>query len=404
VQEQKVLLARQPICDVNREIVAYELLYRFNDGRPPIGIDEDEATSQVLINAFNVSGVESITGGVPAFVNFTDNLLNILPPIDPQLLYIEILENIEVTPELIEKVKELKHLNYKIVVDDFIWDDKYKPLLELTDIVKLEVPAMSRNQLKTTIINLAPYDVELLAEKVETMDEFLFCKKLGCSLFQGFFLYKPQLMKGNQLTSNKLPVLKLMAELQNPDASVPEISGTITRDAALSFKLLKLINSAEFRRSVEVTTISTAVSLLGINRLKSWACLLAMTKLEDKPKSLLLASLQRAEFCEQIANKVAPDQADQFYMIGMLSCLELFFDVTIESVVHELPLAPDSIDALISRRGLAGLALDTALKYEKYKLTEVQWSKLQELDLKQPDLNTIFINSTEKARGMLADL
>lgn len=398
------LLARQPICDVNKEIVAYELLYRFEDGTINSSIDGNTATSQVLINTFSLGECENITGGLPAFVNFTDKLLDFLPPIAPELLNIEILEDIEVTPELVAKVQEIKDRGYKIALDDFIWDDKYKPLLELTDIVKLEVPAMTRTQLREAISKLAKYEVVLLAEKIETLDEYQFCKDLGCSLFQGYFLYKPNIVQGATLSSNKATVLKLIAELNQQDADVDSIKTIITQDSELSFKLLSLINSAELRRSVEVTSIATAVALLGITRLKSWATMLAMTKLEDKPKSLLAISLQRAYFCEHVASIFNEKLAEKFYMIGMLSCLDLFFDISIQDLMKKLPLDEESKEALTEYRGLLGLILKTATLYEKFKLPDVPWAQLRELGLTQNDVNTIFIDSHVKANAMIDSL
>lgn len=398
------LLARQPICNVNKEIVAYELLFRFEDGTINSSVDGDKATSQVLINAFSLGECDRITGGLPAFVNFTSRLLENLPPIASELLNIEILEDIEITPELLTKVKEIKAKGYKIVIDDFVWDDKYKPLLELTDIVKLEVPAMNRTELREAIAKLGKYQVELLAEKIETQDEYLFCKKLGCTLFQGYFLYKPNIVEGATLSSNKAAVLNLIAELNQSDADVNSVTSIITRDADLSYKLLSLINSAEFRRSVEVSNINTAVSLLGITRLKSWASMLAMAKLEDKPKSLLAISMQRAIFCESVAAIFTPQLAEKFYMIGMLSCLDLFFDISIHDLMEKLPLDEESKSALIEYQGLLGLILKTATFYERFKLLEVPWRQLRELGLDQNEVNTIFIESNVKANTLLESI
>lgn len=398
------LLARQPICDLNKEIVAYELLYRFEDGTINSSVDGNKATAQVLINTFSLGECEHITGGLPAFVNFTDHLLDFLPPIAPELLNIEILEDIDITPELLSKVQEIKSKGYKIVIDDFIWDDKYKPLLEMTDIVKLEVPAMNRRELKETITKLRKYQVELLAEKIETQEEYLFCKELGCTLFQGFFLYRPNIVKGATLSSNKMSVLKLITELNQSDADVRSISTIITQDSDLSYKLLSLINSAEFKRSVEISNINTAVSLLGLTRLRSWASMLAMAKLDDKPKSLLMISLQRAIFCENVAAIFSPHLAEKFYMIGMLSCLDLFFDVSINQLMQKLPLDDESKAALTEYQGLLGLILKTATLYEKFKILDVPWRQLRELGLNQNEVNTIFIDSNVKANALLESI
>lgn len=400
--QKTILLARQPICNVDKEIVAYELLFRYEDGSAPSNLDGDQATSQVLLNAFCEGGVTSVTGGKPAFVNFTENLLEQLPPFDPERLYIELLEDIKITDDLVEKIKILKENHFKIAIDDFVWDDSYRPVLEYTDIVKLEVPAMNRQQLQTTVRNLKLYDVSLLAEKVETHEEFEQCKELGCTLFQGYFLFKPQIVEGKKLSSAKLAVLKLIADLQDPEASVAEITTAINRDPVLSFKLLALVNSAAFRRPCEVNNISTAVSLLGVNRLRSWASMLAMGSLDDKPESLQLIALQRAEFCDLIAEVIAPAKRDQFYMIGLLSSLDLFFDIELSTLVKELPLDADSKLALIEYAGDAGLALKTAKFYESFRLSDVNWSTFHELGMRQQDLHTMYLKSNVQANALLS--
>ncbi len=398
------LLARQPICDVDKEIVAYELLFRFEDGTINNTVDGDSATSQVLINAFSLGESDSITGGLPAYVNFTDKLLEVLPPVNPELLYIEILENIEINDHLIARIRELKAKGYKIVLDDFVWFDKYKPLLELADIVKLEIPAMGRTELRGAIANLRRYPVELLAEKIETLEEFEFCKKLGCTLFQGFFLYKPNLVAGQVLSSNKMSVLSLITALNDPDADVDTITSVITRDSGLSFKLLALINSAQLRRSVEVTSIATAVSLLGLERLKSWATVLTMTKLDDKPKSLLAISLQRAYFCELLAKTFALEQPEKFYMTGMLSSLDLFFDTPIQELITKLPLDAECKAALAEHQGLLGLVLQTAKLYEQFRLQDVPWKALRDLGLQRHDIDKVFVDSNTSANALIASL
>jgi EAL and modified HD-GYP domain-containing signal transduction protein len=168
----------------------------------------------VLLNTFCESGINSITGGLPAFINFTESLLEHLLVFDPESLCIEILEGVEITEELIEKVNDLKEHGFKIAVDHFVWNEKYKPLLELCSYVKLDISTQSRAALKATVMNLAPYQVDILAEKVETIDEFLYCKKLGCSLYQGYFLFKPQIVEGEKLSTAKVAVLDLLSEIQ----------------------------------------------------------------------------------------------------------------------------------------------------------------------------------------------
>lgn len=391
--EKNVLLARQPIYDTQQELVAYELLFRPEDKSDMPSFDGNMATSRVLLNAFTEGDIESVTGNKPAFVNFTKELLLSPPPFNPELIVVEVLEDIIIDNDVVEAIKDLKRKGYRIALDDFVMDERYQPLLPLADIIKLELPAMTADELKNAISALKPFSSTLLAEKIETAKDYHLCKDLGCDLFQGYFLSKPEIIKGRKLPQNKIAVLQLIGELQNPAVNIKELNAIISRDPTLSFKLLKLVNSASYRRAVHIESIHMAIMMIGISKIKSWSSLLALSKMSDKPASLKQISLSRAKLCELLSQKISPDQSDLYFTTGLLSSLDVYFDTPLSELLLSIPLEKTISDALLHYRGKAGLAVHTAKHYEQSKWQAIHWSLLERFGISKIELNRLYIES-----------
>ena len=400
MDNENVLLARQPIYDKKREVAAYELLFRPTEGESFASLGGTVATSRVLLNAFADNEIEAITSGLPAFVNFTEELIHTPPPFSSEHLVIEILEDIPVTPELIAGITKLKKLGFKIALDDYIPDPSLEPLLALADIIKLELPAIKEDDLPHVVESLKPYNATLLAEKIEDYATFKRCKDLGCELFQGFFLSKPILVKGKKMPQNKMAIMQLLGQVQDPEIEIKQLVEVIKQDPMLSFKLLKLVNSAAYQRSNEVETIQKAVMILGLAKIKSWATLLSLSSLEDKPSSLKQLALQRARFCELIAEHLEPKQSDLYFTAGLLSCLDGFLDQSLSDILSSLPLDPTLNDALLSYQGLPGLALRTLLLYEKSLWGAIDWQELQKVEIDKAVLCQIYLASIEWADNL----
>jgi EAL and modified HD-GYP domain-containing signal transduction protein len=403
MDKQDILLARQPIYDRNLAIIGYELLFRENDNAPISVFDGNRATSRVLLSLFTETDLASVTGGLPAFVNFTAELLNSTPIFNPQAIIIEVLEDIEITDQIVTNLKSLKKKGYTLALDDFIMDERYEPILELVDIIKLELPEMNDQELIDTINSLKKYKVKLLAEKIETQAEFNRCKELGCDMFQGYFLSKPETIKGKKIAAGKLSIIGLISEIQDPNVDMTGLTNIITKDPALSFKLLKLINSAAFKRANTIESIHKAITLLGIDKIKSWVSLLALSKLDDKPESLHFLALVRALMCEKLAEFISPYEKEKFYTVGLLSCLDAFFDQNIEEIVQNIKLDPVISAALLSNQGGAGLALETTLNFEQSQWQKLNWSKLSQYELNMKIISNIYYECSTLALSLQED-
>ena len=364
VSGSECFLGRQPIYDADREIRAYELLYRRNatDDRA-VFTDGDQATSEVLLVAFLEIGLPTVSPEQPVFVNHTSNLLTTNPMAPPDRCVIEVLEDVAINAESIASLKRLRSLGYRLALDDFVYSDDLLPLLQLAQYVKLDLRALSADELRDHVRLLKRYPVKIIAEKVETEEEFESSKALECDLFQGYYLRKPEVLRGRRIPANHLSALSLLIECMNPNQSAASISAVLARDAALLYGLLRLANSALYGRSLEIRSAVQAVSLLGTERVLSWASLLVLSGFDNCPIGYLGFALQRARACEILATAYGqtPHLA---YMAGLLSTLDSILNAPLANIIEPLPLDPPLRGAILRHEARLGQILDAVLCYE----------------------------------------
>ncbi|MDP2139202.1 MAG: HDOD domain-containing protein [Gammaproteobacteria bacterium] len=395
------LLARQPIYDGNLNISAYELLFRSDHNNHATVLDGDSATSQVMLNAFNELDISEVVQHYPAYINFTRNLILNPPPFDRNRFVIEVLETIEVDDELIIHLQALKNNGYTIALDDFLYESKWDPVLRIADIVKLDVLALDVKELERHVQLLKPFNVVLLAEKVETHEMFHYCKALGFTLFQGYFLSKPEQISGRKVPANKLVVMNLLAQIQNPNAELSEIAGIIANDPVLSVKLIRLVNSAAFSARREIASLQHAVSLLGLRHVKSWATLLSLSSMSDKPHALSLHTMSRARMCQLVAECfTSPSQSDAYFTTGLLSNLDAFFDMELSQIVTTMPLSQEVVDGLLAGKGNLGLILSSVIANEQARWPDIDWLALKHLNVSENDIEKAYLASLQWAEEM----
>jgi len=394
----QALLARQPIYNQALEVYAYELLFRGDASSLNAEFScGDKATSQVILNAFGEAGLESICGQHPAFINFTKNLILDLPPFDPKHYVIEILEDIEVDDDLISALKAAKKAGAQLALDDFILDKNSAPLLTMVDIVKVDVLALTHEQIERFAKVFIPRNLVLLAEKVETHEMYQFCKDLGFQLFQGYFLSRPQIVEGKSMPDSKVVVLRLIKEMQDPEISVTQLTQILSQDPQMSYKLLKLVNSAAFARISKCTSLQQAITLLGLAHIRSWATLLALGNLDDKPMALRQASLERAILCEKIGREMKEFPAHDYYTVGLFSLLDAFLDRPILEIIKSLQLPSNMEEALVSGNSSLGLSLDTARCFQEGRLADIQTERLIQYGLDVETMDQLYKASLQEA-------
>lgn len=361
-------IGRQPIFNNSLELYGYELLYRPHDTEGVVNVDGDQATSQVLLNSFVEMGINELVGEHKAFVNLTRHFVvnhDLIIPFSSDQLVLEVLEDIESDKEVVQAVTQLKERGYVIALDDFVFRESLRPLIELADIIKIDILAHEREELQACVRELRQYPLQLLAEKVETHDDFDFCKALGFDLYQGFFLCKPKTLSGRRLPGNHLTTMQLLAKLQNPELEISELEKLISMDITLTYKLLRYINSAAFSVRNKIESIHHAIVYLGLYEIKNWASLVALASINDKPNELFVTTLTRARMCELICEHSGSGNKGSAFIVGLFSTLEAIMEAPMEELLKNIPLISEASEALLNKSGTYADMLSTTIAYER---------------------------------------
>ena len=403
-QSSQLLLARQPIFDRNTKVVAYELLFRAVNPERADVVDGDFATSAVLENAFMNLSIDDVIGDHKAFINFTPRLLEMEIPIEPARCVIEVLEDVEVTDALLESLKRAKQKGHLVALDDFEYNEALQPLVDLADIIKLDVLALTDSELVDAVGRLSAYGVTLLAEKIETNEMLRHCLDLGFEMFQGNFLSKPEPITGRKLAANKIVVLELLTKLQEPSSNFKDLELLISQDPALGLKTLRLVNSAYYGPRHQIESLSHAIAYLGMDALRSLASLLVVSGLSDKPDALRDFALERAKFCELLGRKVKEAEASVFYSVGLLSTMDAYFDQPLEEILGNMSLRPDVKAALLDREGELGAVLALVERVQRGELEAIVWDRLADFDLSPQVVNELYMEVIQWQRQVSVEL
>jgi EAL and modified HD-GYP domain-containing signal transduction protein len=348
------LLARQPIMDESRRVLGYELLYR--------GLRESKesfdttATARVICETLSHIGAERVVGPARMFINLGQDLLEsgaveVLASVLPAGQgVIEILEGVEASAEGLKAVARLRSQGVLVALDDFAFQPGVMPFLDHADYVKVDVLAAGA-RLGSLADRLKPLGIPLIAEKVESLAVAKTCADLGFQYFQGYFFARPEEQDGERVGVQAHSVITLLSELQRPEGAPAKLAETIGRDVALSHQILRLANSAAFRRRRAVSSLIDAVVLLGQDVIRQWASLLLMARLAThKPRELLSMALVRARLCQKIGEPLKEIEPNVLFTAGLLSVLDALLDKPMVAVVNELPLGDNLRDALLGEK------------------------------------------------------
>ena len=391
---RQVYIGRQPILDVSLDVFGYELLFRGNIESSGARIGEaDSATSRVLLNAFVEIGLDNLCRGKYAFFNLTRDFIvnNVEFPFPGDRVAIEFLEDEEIDDQLITAAKAWQDRGYLLALDDFEWRDDAIPLLKFADIVKLDVMALGPERMKEHVAKLRAFpQLKVLAEKIETPDEFAAYKAMGCDYFQGYFFSKPDTVQSETLADNKIAVLRLLQKLAEPNVGPRELEAIVRTDVAMTYKLLKCVNSAFYGANVKLESINRAIIYMGVDAVRNWVRMLALSGLDDRPTELARTALIRARLCEEVARELRgglnPDAA---FTAGLFSMLEALMNAPLTKVMKDLPLSENVRDALVDGRGPLGELLKHVIYFEKGEVNQLASSKLTPAEWNQYFVNAI---------------
>ncbi|MGR5001751.1 EAL and HDOD domain-containing protein [Vibrio celticus] len=367
-------VARQPILNRKKNTLGYELLFRDGERNAyPAHIESNRATYRLIVENFLSVGLNPSIPSSRCFINFPyQSLIRRLPLSLPKdKVVVEILETCQPTDELLEAVKELYQAGYMIALDDFTSTPEWERFLKYTHIVKLDIMQMGLDEACDLVKAHQGKKFSFLAERVETEQEFQQAKEAGFKFFQGYFFSKPEIIKTKYISPEQVIAMELFQEVCKPDVDFQRVESIVAKDVALSYKLLRFVNTMSPRLEVTISSFRQALVYLGQEKLKMFVALAVASYVSDKkPKELYGLSLQRAQFCQRMSRYQAFEgHTEQAFMIGLFSLLDALLDLSLENLVEQLPLCKSIKVALLRREGPYGtlLALEESFEHADWQ-------------------------------------
>lgn len=394
----EVFVGRQPICDSALEVAAFELLYRSDGENRAKMRDGDAAFACVAMNTLADVGLERLVGNRPAYINATERVLvdQLYKVVPPESMVIEVLESVLPSDKVVAAIRRARGLGYRIALDDFVPGDPRASMLDLADVIKVDLERIDHSELQAFAKSLQHPQRKLLAEKVEAWDVFRKCKTYGYELFQGYFFCVPEIVRKKTLHPDRLTLLRLFVRLQDVNATIEELEELVQHDPGLSYKILRLVNSALYSTVREVESIRHAVALLGLHRVRECVAMLLLALVEEKPSELLREALARAALARLIAQSTKRADPEKCYTAGLLSLLDAVMDMPLDVLLAQLPMLVDVRVALLERTGEIGRILNGAVACERSDVAQ-----LETLGFDIPMVQAHFLDALDFSRDAL---
>ena len=357
-------LARQPILNLDQSVAGYELVYPRREADAG-QVDEALSAARVAVNALSEIGLENLVGQSRAWISITPEFLSLdlVGNLPPDRVVLQLRAGAFSDQPALDVIDELRTAGYQLALDQFCYVPGLEPLVERVDFVKVDMAALGARELAHQCFELRQFEVTVVADKVETPEDFRLAKSAGAQLFQGFFFCRPHLVGARAILPSRIALMQLAAALQDPAIQLSDLERLISADVGLSYRLLKYINSAYFGLRGRISSINQATALLGIANLRPWATLTTLADLGDKPRELFITALVRARFCEEAGDSKDGSPPERF-TLGLFSVLDALTDISMHTALQNLPLTPSMRDALIHHTG-AGRLLDCVMAIEQ---------------------------------------
>jgi len=398
---EKAFVGRQPIYRDGVEVFAYELLSRDSELNRVTNTNGDAAVAEALVEEFIGTGLERVVGPHPAFVNVSRDFIlsDFCESVPKNGVVLQIAGDTPADETYLSALSHLSKQGYSIALHDFVYRDELRSLAEVADIVKLNVKSLNRSNLSQQLEAVRPFKVKTLAEAVETHEDYQYCKNLGFDYFEGFFFCKPQFAKDSPLPSNRLSTLHLLTKLQDPEISLRELELAVGQDVALTYRILRYLNSPMHALPRKVESLRHAIALVGTALIRQWASVIWLESIEEKPRELMIMAMVRAHMCQQLGVAMGKRNVDQFFTVGLLSLLDALMDRPMSVVLDELPLVDEVKDALMLRTGLLGTSLNCVEAYER-----CDWEKTSCATLDEKKIREAYLTSVAWSRAVIHQL
>ena len=395
---QKKFIARQPIFDSKENIYGYELLFRSGLENFFSCENPEHATSSVIVDSFLLFGIETLTAGRYAFLNFTDDLIlkkfaTLLPN---QQVIIEILETVNPSPEMISACKELKSQGYRLALDDFEYNPDLDPLVKIADLIKIDIQKTPLEEWKEQVKNFDGQNIPFLAEKVETREQFRMAQELGFKYFQGFFFGRPETFSTQEIHGFKLNYIQLMKEISEEHPNFDRIEDIVKREPMICYKLFRYLNSPIFAFSREIQSIHHALVLLGLNEVRKWISIVSLAAIgEDKPSALMTSLIVRAKYCEMLATLMGKKELElDLFLMGLLSMIDTVLESPLNKILEQVSTSNAVKSALLQGDGPLKPVFDLLIATEKGNWTHIS-ENASLLDIPEDSLATAYLGAIE---------
>lgn len=392
---ENIFLGKQPILDRNQSLVAYELLFRTTEDNQAKVLDGFRASANVVVNVYGYLGIQRVLGNLRGFININQELLldDAVLLLPSKHVVLELLETVFATSEVVQRCIELKQMGYQLALDDVTRiDDRIEPLLPIINIVKVDVLALTDNEISDLIQKLRAWPVIPLAEKVDSPERARMCMDLGFEMFQGYFFAKPVIVSGSKIGSGKLSLLRLLS-LVMCDAKIDEIEQLLKREPGLSYSILRMVNSVAAALPQKIGSIRQAIIAMGYQPLKRWVQLLLYAANPagelNEANALMQTAAIRGRLMELIAIIDRPhdkNYQDRAFMTGIMSLLDTLFGMEIQQIVDKLEMPDEVIRALVHREGRLGCKLRLIEARERGNAEQVEKAMAELEFLDRPDL------------------
>lgn len=371
-----IFVGKQAIFTTEKEIFAYELLFRGNPYqnfyKAPNG---DRATARLLENSLLEFDLAKLTKKRPAFINFSAELLmkDFIEVLPKEIIVIEILETAQPTERFVKRCQKLKGLGFKLALDDFVFSPQYENLIALADYIKIDFRATARAERFNIRNKYRNSDIVFLAEKVETHEEYQEAVAFGYELIQGYFFAKPEIVAGKTAKVSAQVLVSFLVELTKKNFDYSVVENLLRYDISLSYKLLRLINSPYFGLRKRITSLKQALSLIGQEDLCKWASLLLLSSLtQRKSPQLMLRALTRARFLELSSQRLGAKNSRAFFLGGMFSLMDIFLECPMVDIVNNLPFLEEIKAGMLGYPNKMGMLLEIVMAYE-----QTEWKRAE---------------------------
>ncbi|EAR61128.1 EAL and HDOD domain-containing protein [Neptuniibacter caesariensis] len=397
----EMLMVRQPIFDRDLKIIAYQLRYQFSELMDDSLFDHETEGSMLVMHTFTSVFQDGKVRKVPLFLPFPESMLegNEVLLLPKKEIVVEVHPDTQVTESLIEHLTLLREHGFRLALDGFSMQPHLVPLVKLANIVKIDFSLMHRQKITKLVALLNRSKVTPLAQNVDDFETLIFCKKTGFKLFQGRFISRPTKVLGKEVPGNSAALLQLLQHLQRPDITPAEIEELIIMDPKLSFKILRVVNSAAYQLNRPIDSMQQAVVYLGHNQLKKWATLITLAGNSDKPEALAMNLLVRGRMCELLAEYLDSDLQESAFMVGMISQLDLLLDVEMEEILRQVPLDEAIKQAISEQSGELGRLLQEVIAFE-----EADWQRINQSQLEQSFFEVAYRHSLQWAEHAMQAL